>query len=146
VRGSDGDTLNITPTVGHTIELFAGPEGQDLLSALGFPEGVVRVDPVKTNKDSTSSAPPIYGLGIGSGLDLSTLSGAKAAETVLQAALTTIRSAYRTLTLDPALKDLLNGKGKGVNGPVPAYLSRQIANYSAGLARLQSGGGGGFTV
>ncbi|PHS27845.1 MAG: hypothetical protein COA84_03555 [Robiginitomaculum sp.] len=146
VRGSDGDTLKITPTVGHTIELFAGPKGQDLLSALGFPEGVVRVDPVKSNKNSTSSAPPIYGLGIGSGLDLSTLSGAKAAETVLQAALTTIRSAYRTLTLDPALKDLLNGKGKGINGPVPAYLSRQIANYSAGLARLQSGGGGGFIV
>ncbi len=143
VRTSTGDKLRITPTQDHTIELFAGPEGKDLLSALGFPEGVVQIDPLKVGKDAVSDAPPVYGLGLGSGIDLTTLKGAQAASEVLQEALTTIRSAYRTLTLDPALKDLLNGKNKGVNGPVPAYLQNQIANYSAGLARLQSGGGGG---
>ncbi len=142
VRGSTGDTLRITPTEGHTIEFFAGPEGRDLLSALGLPEGVVQVDPAKSNLDSATAAPPIYGLGIGSALDIGLLKNADIASTVLQDALTTIRTAYRTLTQDPALTDLLNGKNKGANGPVPAYLQRQIANYSAGLARLQSGGGG----
>jgi hypothetical protein len=146
VRGTEGDTLRITPTAGHTIELFAGPQGKDLLSALGLPEGVVQIIPPKTGVNSTSSAPPIYGLGIGSDLDLSILSSAKSTSEILQKALTTIRSAYRTLTIDPALKDLLNGKGAGINGPVPAYLQNQIANYSAGLARLQSGGGGGFVI
>ncbi|PHS23193.1 MAG: hypothetical protein COA85_10190 [Robiginitomaculum sp.] len=146
VRGTGGDTLKITSTTGHSIELFAGPKGRDLLSALGLPEGVVQASKVINPKTTTPSGPPSYGLSLGSGLDLTTLKGAKAATDILQKALTTIRSAYRTLTLDPALKDLLNGKGKGLGGSVPAYLSRQIANYSAGLARLQSGGGGGFFV
>jgi len=146
VRGTDGDTLKITTSKGHSIELFAGPKGRDLLKALGLPEGVVQPSKViVSNNVTASTAPPSYGLALGSGLNLSTLKGAKAASDILQQALTTIRSAYRTLTLDPALKDLLNGKGKGTGGPVPAYLTRQIANYSAGLSRLQSsGGGGGF--
>jgi len=144
VRGTDGDTLKITASKRHSIELFAGPKGRDLLSALGLPEGVIQPSKAVTTKTTTPTEPPTYGLALGSDLDLSTLTGAKAASDILQQALTTIRSAYRTLTLDPALKDLLNGKGKGTGGPVPAYLSRQIANYSAGLSRLQSGGGGGF--
>ncbi len=142
VRTSKGDTLRITPTEGHTIELFAGTAGQDLLSALGLPEGVVQIDPSTLNKDTATAAPPIYGLGIGSELNLSLLTSADAASTALQESLTTIRSAYRTLTQDPALTDLLNGKNSGFGGPVPAYLQAQIANYSAGLARLQSGSGG----
>ncbi len=143
-RTENGDTLRITPAEGHTLELFAGPEGKDLLGALGLPEGVVRLNPSLLNKDAVSDAPPIHSLGIGSDLDLSFFKSAQNASTILQEALTTIRSAYRTLTQDPALKDLLNGKGtKGLGGPVPAHLTKQIANYSAGLARLQSGGGGG---
>ncbi len=140
VRKDNADVLRITPSAGHKIELFAGPEGQDLLKALGLPEGVVQADPALNGSDSASSAPPVYGLGLGGNLDLSTLKDAKSASDALQAALTTIRGAYRTLTLDPALRDLLNGKNKGLNGPVPQYLQSQLSNYSAGLARLQAGG------
>ncbi len=146
-RTEAGDVLRITPSKGSTIELFAGAEGRDLLSALGLPEGVVQVKPLPNAKEEISSAPPIYGLGLGSELDLGSLKNAKIASDILQEALTTIRSAYRTLTLDPALKDLLNGKNpNALGGPVPVYLQNQIANYSAGLARLQSGGGGGFFI
>ncbi len=141
VRNGNKDTLRIQPAEGHTIELFAGNAGRDLLSALGLPEGLVANEPLADNAQTASAAPPIYGLGLSSTLDLSNQVSAASASDVLQQALTTIRDAYRTLTIDPALQALLDGKGAG--GPVPAYLSAQIANYSAGLARLQSGSGGG---
>ncbi len=142
VRKDNADILRITPAEGHKIELFAGPEGQDLLKALGLPEGLVQADPSLSSADAASAAPPVYGLGLGGTLDLSTFKDAKAASDTLLAALTTIRGAYRTLTLDPALRDLLNGKSKGLGGPVPQYLQNQLSNYSAGLARLQAGGSG----
>lgn len=50
--------------------------------------------------------------------------------------------ACRELTIDPALKELLSGPKAGKRGgTVPACLQAQIANYSAGLDRLMSGGG-----
>ncbi|PHR60908.1 MAG: hypothetical protein COA47_06800 [Robiginitomaculum sp.] len=139
VRGAKTDTLRIKAAEGHTVELFAGPEGRDLLSALGIPEGVVRLKPVAEGSETASAAPPVYGLGLTSGLDLSTLAGAISANEILEATLTKVRDAYRQLTLDPALKALLSGKTKSASGPVPAYLTAQIANYSAGLARLTGG-------
>ncbi|VAV88591.1 regulatory protein FlaEY [hydrothermal vent metagenome] len=140
VRGSVADTLRIEAAEGSTIELFAGPEGQDLLAALGIPEGVVQKEAKQQAGETSSAAPPVYGLGLKSGLDLSTLTAATNTNTILDDALTKVRDAYRQLTLDPALKNLLNGGGNNsANGPVPAYLTAQIANYSAGLARLGGG-------
>ncbi|MBL4616796.1 MAG: SBBP repeat-containing protein [Robiginitomaculum sp.] len=137
-RGAKGDTLRIKPGPGNSIELFAGPEGRDLLSALGIPEGAVQLEAENDADETSSSAPPVYALGFSSDIALSTLKQANAANEALNEALTLVRSAYRTLTLDPALKALLEG-GNKANGPVPAYLSAQIANYSAGLARLTGG-------
>jgi hypothetical protein len=143
-RGSKADTLRIKAAEGHTVELFAGPKGQDLLSAIGVPEGVVRLEPSALDGETASAAPPLYGLGIGSDLDLTSLSKATLGNDLLNEALATVRDAYRKLTLDPALKALLEGNGNNsANGPVPAYLSAQLANYSAGLARLTGGSGGG---
>jgi len=109
-----------------------------LLSALGIPEGAVQLEAENDADETSSSAPPVYALGFSSDIALSTLKQANAANEALNEALTLVRSAYRTLTLDPALKALLEG-GNKANGPVPAYLSAQIANYSAGLARLTGG-------
>jgi len=144
VRGSVGDTLRIEAADEHTIELFAGPDGRDLLSALGIPEGVIRTNPLLTTGEVSSAAPPIYGLGFSSGIGLTTLTAAISANKVLEDALSLVRTAYRQLTIDPALQDLLtNGRNRSANGPVPAFLTAQIANYTAGLARLTGGGGGG---
>ena len=61
----------------------------------------------------------------------------------LQDALSKIQRAYRDLTLDPALKELLKGPQAGKRGgTVPAYYNSQLANYQAGLARLNSGPSG----
>lgn len=144
-RTTNGDTLKITASGDHVIELTAGPDGHDLLSAIGMEEGVVQQnDLLKDNNTSTvtsSSAPPVYGLGIKSSLDLSTEDSATDAQKVLDDALSTVRKAYRELTMDPALKAALAGNtGPGkTGGTVPEYLSAQISNYSAGLARLSAG-------
>lgn len=143
-RTDNGDALVITPQEGRSFELSAGSEGQDLLRALGLPEGAVKLE--EPEDEDGTKAIPVHSLGIGSALDLSTLNSATAASEALEEALATIRSAYRTLTQDPALTDLLNGNNAALNGPVPEHLRSQIANYSAGLARLQSGGGGGTIV
>ena len=68
------------------------------------------------------------------GLDLSTDASAKAALANLQAALGVIRTVYRDL------KEAADPKPPTPTGPVPAYLSAQIANYQAALNRLTGGG------
>ncbi len=143
VRGSKGDTLRIKAAKDHRIELFADTKGRDLLSALGIPEGLVQLKPSLLDEETASSAPPIYGLEIDSKLDIGGFLSAKSSNKILNAALSKVRDAYRELTIDPALKNLLNKKNNSANGPVPAYLRAQLANYSAGLARLTGGGSGG---
>jgi hypothetical protein len=63
---------------------------------------------------------------------------AKTAFDAISHAMTIIQRAYRDLTTPAALKNLLNsdqGPGKR-GGTVPAYLTKQLANYNAGLDRL----------
>ncbi|MFW6299799.1 MAG: hypothetical protein ACOC20_02615, partial [Oceanicaulis sp.] len=72
---------------------------------------------------------------------------ALAAGEALSDAVSKVQRAHRELTMDPALEELLEGPQAGRRGgPVPAYLQAQLANYSAGLERLNAGGGGGQTL
>ena len=57
-----------------------------------------------------------------------------------QAAMSKVQRAYRDITTDPALKALLEGPQNGKTGAtVPAYYNAQLANYQAGLSRLNQG-------
>jgi hypothetical protein len=49
-----------------------------------------------------------------------------------------IRSAYKDL--ENAAKPPSLTSGSNASGPVPAYLSNQISNYTAALNRLTGGG------
>lgn len=145
-RSPGGDMLRIKPREGVTAEFFSGKAGEDALSGLGLPTGAVtgKASLLNADEDTTSDAPKIFALELPSRLSIATKDGAAAANEVIGAALAKIQRAYRELTLDPALKDLLAGPKAGKRGgTVPGYLSAQLANYSAGLERLQSGGGGG---
>lgn len=145
-RAATGDMLRITPKEGVRIEFSPGKAGEDALGGLGLPVGAVtgKASLLDKNEDTTSDAPKVFALELPSRMDISTKDGALAASEALTEALSKIQRAYRELTIDPALQDLLAGPKAGKRGgTVPAYLSAQIANYSAGLERLQSGGGGG---
>ena len=135
-RSSKGDSLRIKPAGDHVIELFAGAEGRDALGALGLASGAVRN--LQTREQETASdAPPLYALGVPSTLSIAAKGNAESAMEVLDKAMSTIRRAHRELNQDPALTALLNQKKP--TGPAPAYLTAQIANLQAGLARLNAG-------
>ncbi|WP_417485977.1 hypothetical protein [Maricaulis sp.] len=142
-RSSEGDMLRIKAAEGSKIELFAGSEGRDLLKSLGISAGaIVNTGSLLDDDDKTTDAPPLFALDLPTVMSLSDEDTATEAMEALQDALSKVQRAYRDLTMDPALKELLNGPQAGKKGgTVPAYYNAQLANYQAGLARLNSGGG-----
>lgn len=77
-------------------------------------------------------------MGLEGGINLTNKTDAAYALEILEGSLKQVRDIYREITKDPALEALLKG-GNKASGPVPAYLTAQLANYQAGLARLSSG-------
>jgi hypothetical protein len=101
--------------------ITSGEPGRDALAGLGLSQGFVG----PTSGEDTVRT---FGLGLPRDLGLSTPDAVKAAGERLQAAMKAVRDAYRAL--NPATSKPAAG------GPVPAYLTSQLANYRAALARL----------
>lgn len=135
--------LRITPRDGVSIELKAGAEGQNALEGLGLPAGTITgksLTKKSSTRDESAAAPPTFSLRLGGTYDITSRDRALAANEALTEAMTVLQRAWRELTQDPALKQLLEGPGAGrKGGQVPAYLQSQIANYNAGLDRLMAG-------
>jgi hypothetical protein len=123
-------------------QLIAGPPGKDALGPLGLVEGVLSNPPTPSSSSSSSSTSssssssstptlPKYSLGLSSDLSVATTSDAQAASTALTSAINSIKNAYTILSSPP--------KAPGSTGTVPTYISNQLANYQAGLARLTAG-------
>lgn len=132
VTGKDGE---VTPTTGGFQRLSimardgragavltAGETGRDALAGLGLSPGFIG----PTSGDDVRRT---FGLDLPAGLRLKDAAAAKTAGERLQAAMKAVRDAYRSL--DPAAS-----ASAAASGPVPAYLSSQLANYQAALARL----------
>jgi hypothetical protein len=138
---SDGDVkrLKIVPAVAtNTVEILPGKGGKDLLNAIGLTSGVIRNTVIKDGVSSSADGKGnVYGLSLSSDLDISTADGRKAALANLSQAMSSIRSAYRDLQTAASPKSTVKA---GATGPVPAYLTNQIANYQAALDRLTGGG------
>jgi len=131
VTGKDGETttttggfqrLSITARDGKAGGvLTAGETGRDALAGLGLSPGYVGAsagdDIVKT-----------FGLDLSASLNLGDAASVKTAGERLQAAMKSVREAYRAL--DPATS------APAASGTVPAYLTAQLANYQAALSRL----------
>ena len=131
VTGKDGET---TTTTGGTQKLSimakdgktgailtSGETGRDALLGLGLSAGYIGVA-------SADASVKTFGLGLPSNLTLNSADQIKAAGEKIQGALKAIRDAYRGLEPEE--------KTASASGPVPAYLSNQLANYQAALARL----------
>lgn len=139
-RGTDGDQLRIKAAEGKTIELFAGADGQDLLESLGIqPGAIVNTGSLLDDDEKTSDAPPLFALELPTLMSIGDETAAEEAYEAIQDAMSKVQRAYREITMDPALKALLEGPTAGkTGGEVPAYYSAQLANYQAGLARLNA--------
>lgn len=140
-RGTGGQSLRITPTENTRIELSAGAAGQDLLQALGLPEGVVYKTPIGSD-DSASTSAPVVSLEMSKTVSLEEKEDAEAISVMLDTALRGLRKAYRYAIEDPTLTSLLNASSSSSSnqssGP-SAYQQAQLANLQAGLIRLQAG-------
>ena len=101
--------------------LSAGEGGRDALAGLGLSPGYV-------GPSSGDDALQTFGLNLPKTLNLANPASVKAAGEALQAALKAVRDAYRALAPKPA--------SSASSGTVPAYLTNQLANYQAALARL----------
>jgi hypothetical protein len=144
-RSSEGDMLRIKAAKGKTIELFAGSTGKDLLQSLGMKPGAIINTGSLLDKDTkTSDAPTLFAMELPDKMSIGDVDLAAAARESLDMALSIVQRAYRDLTMDPALKELLAGPKAGRSGgTVPAHMQAQLNNYSAGLARLNNGPSGG---
>lgn len=139
-KTGEGDFLRIEVNDGVRVDLTPGAEGFDALAGLGIKVGTLYNDGslLDDDKDPEDEGPLIFGLGLENGLALGNKTDAAYALEILSEAMSQLRDVYREITKDPALEALINGQ-KGMGGPVPAYLTAQLSNYQAGLARLASG-------
>lgn len=136
----DGTTqLKIVPTYGSiTVQLGAGPLGKDALPILGLNEGDINL----TKSSSTGQTVPadggskIYGLGLSANLNLNNASQITHALAQVSAAMSVVRTAYQDLV---KLESPTSSNPGKTGGTVPTYLSNQLANLQAGLARLTGG-------
>lgn len=132
VTGKDGE---ITTTTGgfQRLSIMArdgksgavltpGETGRDALAGLGLSSGYIGVS-------SGDDVRKTFGLDLPGNLRLGDAATVKTVGERIQAAMKAVRDAYRSL--DPAAS-----QSAAANGPVPAYLSNQLANYQAALARL----------
>lgn len=151
-RSSAGERIRIEPRDGKVIELKAGAEGLNALAGLGLSAGRVEKTPAPGETATVDEdALPAYALGLKAAYSLNSTTSAAAASAAMESAMSEIRKAYRELTMDPAVKKMLaeqssqETKGK-TGGTVPAYLTAQLSNYSAGLARLSAGSSSSGTL
>jgi hypothetical protein len=121
------------------IEVAAGKTNKDALEILGLPEGVVRATKVVDGKTVPADGKSmLYGLGLPSDLNLSSKEQIGHALSEITAAMGVVRTAYKDLVA-AATPTSAQPAAAALTGHVPAYLSNQIANYQAALARLTGG-------
>ncbi|GAA0643071.1 transcriptional regulator [Brevundimonas lenta] len=101
--------------------LTAGETGRDALAGLGLSQGFI-------GRSSGDDVMSTFGLGLPSNLNLSDATAVKNAGEKLQAAMKAVRDAYRALAPE--------SNTPAITGTAPAYLTAQLANYQAALARL----------
>jgi hypothetical protein len=135
--------LSIVPAYAQaTVTIGPGPTGKNALTTLGIPEGVIS-ETVTNSAGVTSAADggsTIYGLGLSGTLNLNSSDQIKHAQASISAAMGVIRTAYQALVTAASPKTPATvAQAAGKTGTVPAYLTAQIANLNAGLARLTGG-------
>lgn len=102
--------------------LVSGEPGRDALAGLGLSAGFIGPN------GTAGKGPRTFGLNLPGTLNLSSADARTAAGERLQGAMKAIRDAYRALAPAPT--------NSATSGAVPTYLTAQIANYQAALARL----------
>lgn len=138
-----GKQLSVTPAYAQaTITLGAGPDGKNALPTLGLPEGLLSLTATNSQGVTTPAdgKPTIYGLGLSSTLNLDSTAQITHAQATIGAAMGIVRKAFQDLVNAATPKSAAQAAAAaGKTGTVPTYLTNEIANLQAGLARLTGG-------
>jgi hypothetical protein len=139
--GSSGASraLTIVPATDRAIVEFGpGKADRDALEFLGIPDGVLRKTESGDNGKTVAAdgKPMFYGLDMDKHLNLDNADEVKHALADLARAQGVIRSIYRDLVSAATPRDPLAAAQITGGGNVPSYLTNQLANYQAALARL----------
>jgi hypothetical protein len=118
-----------------------GATNKDALETLGIPEGIIRSTTVNADGKTVPAdgKSMLYGLGLATDLNLSDAAQVGHVLAELAAAMGVVRTAYKDLVAAAQPKGVKTAAA-AASGPVPAYLTAQIANYQAALNRLTGGG------
>lgn len=125
--------LKIAPLNNRTtVQLIAGPTGQDALAPLGLASGEITLDDsaVDSSGKATGKTNSVLGLNLSANLNLNSASAIKAASSALSLSIAKVENLYQDL-VKPATSTTSSS-----SGTVPAYLTAQIANYQLALSRL----------
>ncbi len=139
----DGRQLSLKPTTpSAVISIEAGPRDSNALVGLGLAPTVISAGATassvttKAEKSNVHAMP--YSLQLSGALGVGTAAEAQSAEANLSGAMSTLKGIYQDLTSPKQTSTT----ARGASRPVPAYLTRQLANYKQGLARLSQVSGG----
>lgn len=138
--------LKIVPASSQmTVTLGAGPSDRNALTTLGLPEGMINLTTVTNGVIMPADGgSKIYGLGLSSTLNIDSAAQVSHARAVVGAAMGIVRRAYQDLVTAATPQTAASAAAAaGKTGAVPAYLSAELANLQAGLARLTGGNPGG---
>lgn len=133
---NSADYLVISATEGSRIDLANGPEGRDVLEVLGLPAGEARMLRKERTAGTSSKTPqpPVMPLNFRDDLAFSDAASARKVRLDIERVQRSVRTAFEYIYNPPAPAT----KKPAVTGPAPAQMQAQLANYQAGLARLQS--------
>ena len=132
----EGTTLHIAPaTATAQLTLVAGPSGSDALQALGLSPGLVSKAASSTATVSSTSSVKVapYALGLSSSYRLDTSQDRMTAQTDLTLAASKLQSLYNNLVTP---KPPASASHSQATTAAPAYLTKELANETAGLQRL----------
>ena len=145
VPGTAGSTLKLTPSYANVqVNLLPGPSGRNALTALGLAQGVLSTTAAKESSAAPSGAAgPAsdrnslkngYSLNLASTLNLTNPARATAATAALSSAMAKLKGIYSDMVTQPST----TAAKAAITGTVPTYLTNEIAQYQAALARLSS--------
>ena len=144
--GDNGPSLKIEAKNGARIDFFAGKEGTDGLSKLGFEERSILATEVLFDLDESDEIDPndlggVFAFGLNNGFSFSNKQEAEYIFEQLDNAIRVVQSAHRSLTFDPLRAEVLRQAKLNI-GPAPAHLQDQLARYQDGLQRVLAVTGG----
>ena len=125
-------------SAGGAFSSSASSSSSNVLASLGLQAGVIRtVRQVNGLTDVTQTRE--YGMDLPSNLSISTAASAQHAANAIQAAMSAVQHAYQDLATPPTMAAEAAAAAQNQTGSVPPYLTSEISNLKAGLARLTGG-------